>query len=81
MSRYVLDANVLAKWFVPEEPSPQAVRLLEEDHLFLAPDLVYPETGNATEVSSEGPLQNSRWLASSCTCARPALGAGRRPFS
>ena len=47
MSRYVLDANVLVKWFVPEAPSPQAVRLLEEDHDFLAPDLVYPETGNA----------------------------------
>ena len=47
MSRYVLDANVLVKWFVPEALSPQAVRLLEEDHRFLAPDLVYPETGNA----------------------------------
>ena len=48
MSRYVLDANVLVKWFVPEELSPQAVRLLEEeDHRFLVPDLVYPEAGNA----------------------------------
>lgn len=47
MSRYVLDANVLVKWFVPEDFSPQAVRLLEEDHHFVAPDLVYPETVNA----------------------------------
>ncbi len=47
MSRYVLDANVPVKWFIPEELSPQAVRLLEGDHHFIVPDLVYPEAGNA----------------------------------
>jgi predicted nucleic acid-binding protein len=47
MSRYVLDANVPIKWFVPEELTPQAVRLLEGDHEFIVPDLVYPETGHA----------------------------------
>lgn len=47
MSRYVLDANVPVKWFVPEDLTPQAVRLLEGDHRFIVPDLVYPEAGNA----------------------------------
>ena len=47
MSRYVLDANVPIKWFVPEDLTPQAVRLLEGDHRFIVPDLVYPEAGNA----------------------------------
>jgi predicted nucleic acid-binding protein len=47
MSRYVLDASVLVKWFVPEDLSAQAVRLLEEGHHFVVPDLVYCETGNA----------------------------------
>ena len=47
MSRYVLDANVPIKWFVPENLTPQAVRLLESDHRFIVPDLVYPEVGNA----------------------------------
>jgi predicted nucleic acid-binding protein len=47
MSQYVLDANVPIKWFVPEDLTPQAVRLLEGDHQFIVPDLVYSETGNA----------------------------------
>ena len=47
MSRYVLDANVPIKWFIPEDLTPQAVRLLEGDHQFIVPDLVYLETGNA----------------------------------
>jgi predicted nucleic acid-binding protein len=47
MSQYVLDANVPIKWFVPEDLTPQAVRLLEGDHQFIVPDLVYLETGNA----------------------------------
>ena len=47
MSRYVLDANVPIKWLVPEDLTPQAVRLLEGDHRFIVPDLVYPEADNA----------------------------------
>jgi len=47
MSRYVLDANVPIKWFVPEDLTPQAVRLLDGDHQFIVPDLVFPEAGNA----------------------------------
>jgi predicted nucleic acid-binding protein len=47
MSRYVLDANVAVKWFVPEDLTPQAVRLLEGNHHFVVPDLLYPEAGNA----------------------------------
>lgn len=75
MSRYVLDANVLVKWFVPEELSPQAVRLLEENHHFLAPDLVYPETGNAM-------WQKVRRRQITPSDARVALeGIGRAPVT
>jgi predicted nucleic acid-binding protein len=47
MSQYVVDANVAVKWFVPEVFSAQAVRLLEDSHHLMAPDLVFPEAGNA----------------------------------
>lgn len=47
MSRYVIDANVSVKWFVPEVLTPHAVQLLDGDHHLMAPDLVYAEVGNA----------------------------------
>lgn len=47
MSRYVVDANVPVKWFVPEVLTSQALRLLEGDHELVAPDLLYAEVGNA----------------------------------
>jgi len=46
MSRYTLDASVAIKWLIPEESSPQAVRLLARTNSFLAPDLIYGEVGN-----------------------------------
>ncbi len=46
MSLYVVDANVVAKWFVPERLSEEAVRLLDERHELASPDLLFPELGN-----------------------------------
>ena len=46
MSLYVVDANVVAKWFVPEPLSEEAVRLLDEKHELASPDLLWPEIGN-----------------------------------
>lgn len=46
MSRYVVDASVATKWFVPEIHTPAALRLLHEPHELLAPDLLFPEIGN-----------------------------------
>ena len=46
MSRYVVDASVAIKWFVPEIHSDAAARLLDETHELLAPDLLLPEFGN-----------------------------------
>ncbi|MBC6424789.1 MAG: type II toxin-antitoxin system VapC family toxin [Hormoscilla sp. SP12CHS1] len=46
MSRYVVDANVVAKWFIPEEYADMALRLLNESHELLAPDYVLAELGN-----------------------------------
>ena len=46
MSRFVVDANVVAKWFVPEPLSEQAVGLLDGEHDLASPDLLWPEIGN-----------------------------------
>jgi predicted nucleic acid-binding protein len=42
----VVDASVVAKWFVPERLSKEAVRLLDERHELASPDLLWPELGN-----------------------------------
>jgi predicted nucleic acid-binding protein len=42
----VIDANVVAKWFMAEEHSDRAVLLLESDHALIAPDLLVPELGS-----------------------------------
>lgn len=46
MSLYVVDANVVAKWFVPERLSDEAARLLDDRHELVSPDLLWPELGN-----------------------------------
>ncbi len=46
MSRYVVDASVGIKWFVPEVHSEAAQRLLNSSHNLLVPDLFFPEIGN-----------------------------------
>lgn len=46
MSLYVVDANVVAKWFVPERLSEEAVRLLDDKHDLASPDLLWPDIGN-----------------------------------
>lgn len=44
--RLVVDANVVAKWYVPEAGSPQAAAILEGGRELLAPDLLVAEVGN-----------------------------------
>jgi predicted nucleic acid-binding protein len=46
LSRYVVDASVVVKWFIPEVHSGAAIRLLEGGRTLLAPDLLLPEVGN-----------------------------------
>jgi predicted nucleic acid-binding protein len=46
LSLYVVDANVVAKWFIPERLSEEAVRLLDEKHQLASPDLLWPELGS-----------------------------------
>jgi len=46
MRRYVVDASVAVKWFVPEIHSAEALRLLSLDCELLAPDLLPSEFGN-----------------------------------
>ncbi|MBI4504117.1 MAG: type II toxin-antitoxin system VapC family toxin, partial [Chloroflexi bacterium] len=42
----VVDASVVAKWYVPESGSDAALALLEADLTLLAPDLLLAEVGN-----------------------------------
>lgn len=46
MIRYVVDASVAIKWFVPEIHTSAALRLLNDEARLLAPDLLLPEFGN-----------------------------------
>lgn len=47
MSVFVVDASLVIKWFVPEVDSEAARRWLDAPHDYFAPDLLFPETGNA----------------------------------
>ncbi len=46
MTRYVVDASVAIKWFLPEVHSESASRLLREERYLLVPDLIWAEFGN-----------------------------------
>jgi predicted nucleic acid-binding protein len=47
VSVFVVDASVVLKWFFPETDSAAARRLLDAGHQYIAPDLLFPEVGNA----------------------------------
>lgn len=42
----VVDASVAVKWYVEEEFSEDAARLLSDGHELHVPELIYPEFGN-----------------------------------
>ncbi len=44
--RYVVDASVAIKWYVPEIHSMHALRLLGDGNDLLAPELILAEVGN-----------------------------------
>lgn len=44
--KWVVDASVVAKWYVPEPGSAQAATILESGSKLLAPDLLVAELGN-----------------------------------
>ena len=46
LSRFVVDACVAIKWFVPEIHADAARRLLREGRTLLAPDLIWAEVAN-----------------------------------
>jgi predicted nucleic acid-binding protein len=47
VSVFVVDASLVIKWFVPEIHSEAARRWLGASHDYVAPDLLFSETGNA----------------------------------
>jgi len=46
VTRFVVDASVAVKWFVPEDDEESALALLDPAHELHAPDLLTPEFGN-----------------------------------
>lgn len=46
MIRYVVDVCVAVKWFVPENYSQEAAKLLNGNYSLLAPDYLLSEAGN-----------------------------------
>ena len=46
MKKYVVDASVAVKWFIPEIHTDAALRLLKEERELIAPDLFLPEFAN-----------------------------------
>jgi predicted nucleic acid-binding protein len=48
MSVFVVDASVVIKWLIPEVDSAAARRLLDKDHSYFAPDLLFAELANIT---------------------------------
>jgi predicted nucleic acid-binding protein len=46
VSRFVVDASVAIKWYLPESNSADADRLLSGGFQLFAPDLLFPEAGN-----------------------------------
>jgi predicted nucleic acid-binding protein len=46
VSRYVVDASVAIKWYLPEIHNAEAQRLLQTGTVLLAPDLIFSEVGN-----------------------------------
>jgi predicted nucleic acid-binding protein len=47
MSVFVVDASLVVKWFVPEIHGEAARKWLDASHDYVAPDLIFPEIGNA----------------------------------
>jgi len=46
MTTFVVDACVVAKWFIPEIHTESAVKLLGNSHDLIVPDLLYSEIGS-----------------------------------
>ena len=46
MTSYIVDASVVAKWFIPEENSDKCDALLSDEYELYAPDLLWSELGS-----------------------------------
>jgi predicted nucleic acid-binding protein len=46
VSRFVVDASVAVKWFLPEVHADAAQRLLDGGFVLIVPDLLFPEVAN-----------------------------------
>lgn len=44
--KYVIDASVSVKWYIPEIYEQEAISLLKGKHQFHVPELIFPEFGN-----------------------------------
>ena len=84
MTRLVVDASVVVKWFVPEVHAGAARGLLREGFVLFSPDLLRAEVGNVMwkkwrrdELSAEtveGILRDLDVLALSIETSEPLMG-------
>jgi predicted nucleic acid-binding protein len=84
LTRFVVDASVVVKWFVPEVYAEAARDLLREDFALCAPDLVRAEVGNVlwkkwrrgqlTSEVVEGVLRDLEGFALEIETSEPLLG-------
>ena len=83
MIRYVVDASVVVKWYLPEVHDKEAQRLLRDDIELLAPDLVFSEVGNIlwkrvragdlTAAEAEAVLQSFERLSLTVSPSAPLI--------
>ncbi|MBI4506647.1 MAG: type II toxin-antitoxin system VapC family toxin [Chloroflexi bacterium] len=72
----VVDASVVAKWYVPESGSAAALALLEADLTLLAPDLLLAEVGNILwKKARQGELTDAHatWIARAFRTEAPVV--------
>lgn len=74
--RYVVDASVSVKWYIPEIYEQEAARLLNGKHDFHAPELILPEFSNIIWKKTrkqETTIQEGRKIVSAFSQTRLTL--------
>lgn len=78
--RFIADASVVVKWYIPEQGSDRADRLLRDARELLAPDLLLAEFGNVLwkkvrrgELTEEEARTISRAFIANCPVTWRAL--------
>jgi len=72
MKKFVVDASVAVKWFVPEIQSAAAERLLDPEIVLSAPDLILSELGNTPTLLARAQAAMRGATSSRLTDGKPS---------